>query len=231
MYKYLLYILLCGLCSHTVEAASVQMGVDVFLNGYTHTVRGLRVWVVTNETGRLENGTSSIDALIQHSDVNVVALFALEHGLKGKVEAGEKVDDSVYGRLPVHSLYGGGDHQSRKALQNEVDVLLYDIQDVGSRAYTYVWSLAKVMETAALYEKRVIVLDRPNPLGGLTVDGPVVETQWLSLIGLYPVPRAYGMTVGELAQYVNAEHEIKCALTVIPMVGYRRNMRWEDIGR
>jgi len=231
MYKYLFYIVFWFFCSHTIQAASVQMGVDVFLNGYTHTVRGLRVGVVTNETGRIENGTSTVDALIQHADVNVVALFALEHGLKGNVEAGEKVDDTVYGKLPVHSLYGGGDHQSRKALQNEVDVLLYDIQDVGSRAYTYVWSLAKVMETAALYEKRVIVLDRPNPLGGLTVDGPVVEKEWLSLIGLYPVPRVYGMTVGELAQYVNAEHEIKCALTVIPMVGYRRNMRWEDVGR
>jgi len=87
------------------------------------------------------------------------------------------------------------------------------------------------MATAALYGKRVIILDRPNPLGGLTVDGPVVEEQWLSLIGLYPVPRVYGMTVGELAQYVNGEHGINCALTVIPMVGYRRNMAWKDVGR
>lgn len=215
----------------SVQAQPVQVGADVFLNGYTQTVRGLRVGLLTNETGRLANGTRTADAFIAHPDVNLVALFALEHGLKGTVKAGEKVDDSQYRNLPVYSLYGSGYHKSREALQGEIDVLIYDIQDVGSRSYTYVWSLAKVMATAALYQKRVIVLDRPNPLGGLTVDGPVTEEQWLSLIGLYPVPRVYGMTVGELAQYVNREHEINCDLTVIPMAGYRRNMRWQDTER
>ncbi|MDP6039591.1 MAG: DUF1343 domain-containing protein, partial [Candidatus Latescibacteria bacterium] len=95
--------------------------------------------------------------------------------------------------------------------------------------YTYIWSLAEVMAAAAEHDKRVIVLDRPNPLGGLTVDGPVSEKKWLSFIGLYPVPRVYGLTVGELAQYLNREHGIGCTLTVVPMAGYKRNMRWADI--
>jgi uncharacterized protein YbbC (DUF1343 family) len=231
MYRSILFVFFFGFLAGSVSATSVQMGVDVFLNGYTQTVRGLRVGVLTNQTGQIENGTSTVDALVAHSDVNVVALFAFEHGIKGKIEAGKKVGDSHYGNLPIYSLYDGNDQKWRGSLKDELDVLIYDIQDTGSRAYTYVWSLTQVMATAALYGKRVIILDRPNPLGGLTVDGPVVEEQWLSLIGLYPVPRVYGMTVGELAQYVNGEHGINCALTVIPMVGYRRNMAWKDVGR
>lgn len=231
MYKHILYIIVLGFLSRSVQAAPVQMGVDVFLNGYTHTVKGLRVGLLTNMTGRTASGTFDADAFMLHPDVNLVAVFALEHGIYGKVKAGEKVDDSRYKNLPVYSLYSSGYHRSRKALKEEVDVLIYDMQDVGSRAYTYVWSLSEVMETAALYKKQVIVLDRPNPLGGLTVDGPVTEEKWLSLIGRYPVPRVYGMTVGELAQYVNREHNINCDLTVIPMAGYRRNMAWRDVGR
>lgn len=231
MYRYSFYFLFFGLLSGSALATPVQVGVDVFLQGYTQTVRGLRVGLMTNETGQTASGASTIHALMRHPDVNVVALFALEHGIQGNIEAGKKVSDSEFENLPVYSLYGGGDHQSRKALQNEVDVLIYDIQDVGSRAYTFVWSLTKVMATAALYDKRVIVFDRPNPLGGLTVDGPVTEEKWLSLIGLYPVPRVYGMTVGELAQYVNGEHGINCDLSVIPMAGYRRNMQWKDVDR
>ncbi|MFT5369957.1 MAG: hypothetical protein ACI8V2_004936 [Candidatus Latescibacterota bacterium] len=237
MYKYILCIVFSGFFSGYGRAAPVQMGVDVFLNGYTQTVKGLRVGLLTNKTARTANGDFVADVFIRHPDVNLVALFALEHGIDGKINAGKKVDDSHYKNLPVYSLYVPGDHQSREALKNEIDVLIYDMQDVGSRSYTYVWSLAKVMAVAALYEKRVIVLDRPNPLGGLTVDGPVTEEKWFSLIGLYPVPRVYGMTVGELAQYINEEpqyaheeHGINCALTVIPMAGYRRNMAWEDVG-
>jgi uncharacterized protein YbbC (DUF1343 family) len=217
--------------AQTILAAPVQMGVDVFLNGYTHTVRGLRVGIVTNKTGITANGTFMVDALVNHPDVQVVALFAFEHGIYGNVEAGKKVDDSQYRNLPVYSLYGDGVHQSHKALKESVDVVVYDIQDVGSRSYTFVWSLTKLMATLASYDKRIIVLDRPNPLGGLTVDGPITEEKWLSLIGLYPVPRVYGMTVGELAEYVNKEHHINCELTVIPLAGYRRNMTWEDLGR
>jgi uncharacterized protein YbbC (DUF1343 family) len=231
MYRALIIAAVTLLLKSAAFAVPVQMGIDIFLNGYTHTVRGMRVGVLTNKTGQTASGISTAKALVDNPDVNVVAFFALEHGISGDVAAGENVADSRLENMPVYSLYGGGDHQSHRALKNEIDVLIYDIQDVGSRAYTYVWSLSKVMSVAATYGKRVIVCDRPNPLGGLTVDGPVVEEKWFSLIGLYPVPRVYGMTVGELAQYVNEEQGIHCALTVIPMGGYRRNTTWQELDR
>ena len=215
----------------SVSATQVQMGVDVFLEHHTHLVADARVGLITNPTGRTKTGTTTIDALQQHPDVNLVALFAPEHGIKAQEEAGKIVGDTQLDSLPVFSLYGRGSKRPKKAALDRVDVLIYDIQDVGSRAYTYIWHLAEVMAAAAEHDKRVIVLDRPNPLGGLTVDGPITEDKWLSFIGLYPVPRAYGLTVGELARYLNREHLLACSLTVVPMDGYQRNTRWTDIGR
>ncbi len=206
------------------------MGVDVFLQHHTHLVADARVGLITNPTGRTKTGITTIDALQQHPDVNLVALFALEHGIKAQAKAGEHVSDTQMDSLPVYSLYGSG--RSLKSSLDNIDVIIYDIQDVGSRAYTYIWSLTKIIKAAGEHDKRVIVLDRPNPLGGLTVDGPITEEKWHSLVaGYYPVPRAYGLTVGELARYLNREHLLACALTVVPMKGYQRNTRWTDIGR
>ena len=212
-------------------ATQVQMGVDVFLNHHTQLVAGARVGLITNPTGRTKTAETTIDALRQHPEVNLVALFAPEHGIKAREEAGKRIGDTQLNDLPVFSLYGGGSKRPKPAALAQVDVLIYDIQDVGSRAYTYIWSLAEVMAAAAERDKRVIVLDRPNPLGGLTVDGPVTEEKWLSFIGLYPVPRVYGLTVGELARYLNREHALACSLTVIPMAGYQRTTRWQDVER
>lgn len=212
-------------------ATQVQMGVDVFLERETQLVAGARVGLITNPTGRTGTGETTIDALRRHPAVNLVALFAPEHGIKAREEAGKRIGDTQLDDLPVFSLYGGGSKRPKPAALAQVDVLIYDIQDVGSRAYTYIWSLAEVMAAAADSDKRVIVLDRPNPLGGLTVDGPVTEEKWLSFIGLYPVPRVYGLTVGELARYLNREHALACSLTVIPMSGYQRTTRWKDIER
>jgi uncharacterized protein YbbC (DUF1343 family) len=206
------------------------MGVDVFLEHHTHLVADARVGLITNPTGRTKTGITTIDALQQHPDVNLVALFALEHGIKAKAKAGEHVRDTQIDNLPVYSLYGS-DRSLQSALDN-IDVIIYDIQDVGSRAYTYIWSLAKIIKAAGEHDKRVIVLDRPNPLGGRTIDGPITEEKWRSLVGgYYPVPRAYGLTAGELARYLNREHLLACSLTVVPMKGYQRNTRWTDIGR
>ena len=214
----------------SVSATQVQMGVDVFLEHHTHLVADARVGLITNPTGRTKTGTTTIAALQQHPDVNLAALFALEHGIKAKAKAGEHVRDTQMDSLPVYSLYGSG--RSLKSSLDKIDVIIYDIQDVGSRAYTYIWSLTKIIKAAGEHHKRVIVLDRPNPLGGLTVDGPITEEKRLSLVaGLYPVPRAYGLTVGELARYLNREHLLACSLTVVPMEGYQRNTRWTDIGR
>lgn len=213
----------------SVSATQVQMGIDVFLGHYTHLIANARVGLITNPTGRTKTGITTIAALQQHPDVNLVALFALEHGIEAKAKAGEQVRDTQIGSLPVYSLYGSG--RSLQSALDKIDVMIYDIQDVGSRAYTYIGSLTKIIKAAGEHNKRVIVLDRPNPLGGLTVDGPINKKKWLSLIaGLYPVPRVYGLTVGELARYLNREHLLMCSLTVVPMEGYRRNMRWTDIG-
>ncbi len=206
------------------------MGVDVFLEHHTPLVADARVGLITNPTGRTKTGISTIDALQHHPDINLVALFALEHGIKAKAKAGEHVRDTQMDSLPVYSLYGSG--RSLQSALDNIDVIIYDIQDVGSRAYTYIWSLAKILKAAGEHHKRVIVLDRPNPLGGRTVDGPITEEKWRSLVGgLYPVPRAYGLTAGELARYLNREHMLACSLTVVPMKGYQRNTRWADIGR
>ena len=206
------------------------MGVDVFLEHHTPLVADARVGLITNPTGRTKTGISTIDALQHHPDINLVALFALEHGIKAKAKAGEHVRDTQMDSLPVYSLYGSG--RSLQSALDNIDVIIYDIQDVGSRAYTYIWSLAKILKAAGEHHKRVIVLDRPNPLGGRTVDGPITEEKWRSLVGgLYPVPRVYGLTAGELARYLNREHLLACSLTVVPMKGYQRNTRWADIGR
>lgn len=212
-------------------ATQVQMGVDVFLEHHTQLVAGARVGLITNPTGRTRTGETTIDALRQHPAVNLVALFAPEHGIKAREEAGKRIGDTQLDDLPVFSLYGGGSKRPKPAALAQVDVLIYDIQDVGSRAYTYIWSLAEVMAAAAERDKRVIVFDRPNPLGGMTVDGPVTEEKWLSFIGLYPVPRVYGLTVGELARYLNREHALACSLSVIPMAGYQRTTRWQEVER
>ncbi len=214
----------------SVSATQIQMGVDVFLEHHTHLVADARVGLITNPTGCTKTGITTIDALQQHPDVNLVALFALEHGIKAKAKAGEHVRDTQIDNLPVYSLYGSG--RSLQSALDNIDVIIYDIQDVGSRAYTYIWSLAKIIKAAGEHDKRVIVLDRPNPLGGRTIDGPITEEKWQSLVGgYYPVPRAYGLTVGELARYLNREHMLACSLTVVPMKGYQRNTRWADIGR
>ena len=139
------------------------MGVDVFLEHHTPLVADARVGLITNPTGRTKTGITTIAALQQHPDVNLVALFALEHGIKAEAKAGEHVRDTQMDSLPVYSLYGS-DRSLKSALDN-IDVIIYDIQDVGSRAYTYIWSLTKVIKAAGEHDKRVIVLDRPNPLG------------------------------------------------------------------
>ena len=208
------------------------LGVDVFMRGHTELLKGHRVGLVTNQTGVDARGVPTIDLLHNHPGINLVALFSPEHGIRGKVAAGERVSDDVDRRtgLRINSLYGANGHRPSPEMLAGVDTLVYDIQDVGSRAYTYIWSLAEVMAACGTLGKTVVVFDRPNPLGGNVVDGPIVEKKWLSFIGLYPIPRVYGMTVGELARYLNAEYDLNCRVVVIPMAGYRRDMSWKDTG-
>jgi uncharacterized protein YbbC (DUF1343 family) len=213
------------------ETANVVLGDDVFVRDVWRELRGRTVGIVTNQSGVLSSGEPLVDAVHRNGRINVKALFGPEHGIRGVVEAGATVGSSSDEKtgLPVHSLYGATRHPSAQMLDG-IDVLLFDIQDVGARPYTYVSTMAYVMESAAQYGKEVWVLDRPNPVGGTLLDGPVLDPKFKSFIGLYPIPERHGMTVGELARLFNDQFGIGCKLRVIQMQGWSRDMLWADTG-
>jgi len=187
----------------------------------------------TNPTGVDSRLQSTIDIL--HKHVNLVALFSPEHGVRGEFSAGNKVDYYVDKKtgIPVYSLYGKSRKPDPEYL-GQVDVMVYDIQDVGVRSYTYISTLGLVMEAAAELDKEVVVLDRPNPLGGRRVEGPLVKDGFHSFISQYKIPYVYGLTCGELASFLNGEGKLtdglKCRLQVVPMEGWKREMTFDKTG-
>ena len=221
------------LCSSAVYAR-VYRGSEVFMRYFTGLVKGKRVGLVTNPTGVNADLVSTADIFKKDRRINLTALFAPEHGIRGNVPAGKHFLTSVDPNtgLTVYSLYDpkSKTHRPPADAMAKVDVLIYDIQDTGSRSYTYIWHLAEVMAAAAMYRKEVIVFDTPNPLGGMVVDGPVREDKYKSFIGLHPIPCVYGMTVGELARLMNKEFRLNCKLKIVPMVNYKRGMSWEQTG-
>jgi uncharacterized protein YbbC (DUF1343 family) len=230
--KFCFFLTLISLLAVPAANARVYNGLEVFLNKYTYIVKNKRVGLITNPTGVDAQLRSTADILKASPNVNLVALFAPEHGIRGDVEAGANFRSS-YDRktgLPIYSLYGGKDHRPPPGSLDKVDILVYSIQDIGCRSYTYIWHLAECMSAAALAGKPMIVLDVPNPLGAVQVDGPVTENQYRSFIGLYPIPFVYGLTVGELALYFKRVIGIKCKLYVVPMINYRRGMSWAETG-
>ncbi len=209
----------------------VKPGIDVLLEKRLDLIKGKRIGLITNQTGITSALKSAIDALYELSDVHLVALFGPEHGVRGDIPGGDRVSsyqDKKTG-ITVYSLYGETYKPTPDMLKN-VDVLLYDIQDIGSRAYTFIYTMAYGMEAARDTKIPFIVLDRPNPLGGNRVEGNVLDPNFKSFIGLYPIPYIYGMTVGELAQLFNKEFNINCNLTVVPLEGWTRDMTYEDTG-
>ncbi len=208
---------------------SVKLGNEVLLDDYIYLIDGKKVGLITNQTGVDSKGVSFIDNLLATNRVQLIALFAPEHGLDGKAKAGAQISSYIhplYG-IPVYSLYG----QTRMPTEDMLfllEVLLFDIQDIGARTYTYMSTLQYCMAAAKKYNKSIIVLDRPNPLGGLIVEGPVLEENFQSFVGVDNLPMAHGMTVGELAQFYN--RKIGANLTVIPMEGYYRSMTFFETG-
>jgi uncharacterized protein YbbC (DUF1343 family) len=214
----------------TAAAASggVVPGIEVLLSDSIHLIRGKRVGLITNHSGRDRQGTSSIDLLAKAPDVQLTALFGPEHGLRGAAEAGEAIAstvDSATG-VPVYSLFGKTQVPNAEMLAN-VDVLLYDIQDVGARVYTYEWTMAL---SANASKKPFIVLDRPNPIRGDRVEGGVLDTAFRSFVGQYPVALRYGFTSGELLKYLAETGQVNAQVTVVPMKGWRRSMWYEETG-
>jgi uncharacterized protein YbbC (DUF1343 family) len=203
----------------------------VFLRTELGDLSGKRVGLMTNHTGRTRAGESTIDVLRRDARIKLVSLFAVEHGLRGTAEAGERVSSGIDEStgLPIHSLYDArGNYRPTLPMMREIDVLIFDIQDIGSRYYTYVWNMILALEVAAELRKTLVVLDRPNPIGGELVQGGPRDRR--DHVGLYPVPMRHGLTAGELARWVNGEFEIGADLRVIPMEGWRRSLWWEDTG-
>ena len=193
------------------------------------TLAGKRVGLITNHTGRTRTGESIIDVLHRDPRVKLTALFAPEHGIRGAVEGGVTVDadrDSKTG-LVIHSLYGASRKPAPEMLR-DVDVLVFDIQEIGARFYTYQWTMALALQAAGENGKRFVVLDRPNPIGGEHVQGNVNDTT--SFVGLFEVPMRHGMTNGELARYLNKEFNYNADLVVIPVDGWKRSMWYDHTG-
>ncbi len=226
-------LILAGLAA-TACSATVRTGLDN-LDRHEDLFRGKRVGIITNHTARDSKGRHVIDIFVEMEGVRITALFGPEHGIYGLAEAGEKVAggvDPVHG-IPVHSLYGKTRKPTAEMLA-EVDVLVFDIQDIGARFYTYIYTMALAMEAAAESGKEFVVLDRPNPINGKTVAGPILESGYASFVGKYPIPVRHGMTVAELARMFNHRGwlvaDSRVNLHVVCMTGWKRNMWFDQTG-
>jgi len=211
--------------------AAVKLGIDVLEQSDYAILRGKRVGLITNQTGVDSDGNRT--RLLLRKNCNLVTLYTPEHGLDGREPAGKYVKsrrDRLTG-LVAFSLYGPTRKPTRSMLSG-VDVLVFDLQDIGCRGYTYISTMGKCMEAAAENNLEFVVLDRPNPLGGLRIEGPSVEPRWISFVSQFPIPYVHGMTVGELAKMVNAKGWIngQCKLTVVPMRGWSRDLTWSQTG-
>ena len=213
---------------------NVVPGLEVLLRDSLHLVRGKRVGFLTNQTAVTSDGQSGIDLLHASPDFELVALYGPEHGLRGGVEGGVKIAggvDSATG-IPVHSLYGSTQRPTPEMLRG-VDVLLFDMQDIGARPYTFVWTMAMAMEAAAAQNIPFIVLDRPNPITG-RMEGPLMDMAMRNvgqpITGYFPVPLRHGMTVGEIARYINGEYNLGVQLTVIPAANWRASQWFDQTG-
>ncbi|MBT2683888.1 DUF1343 domain-containing protein [Bacillus sp. ISL-37] len=206
-----------------------KVGVETLLQDHKDLIKGKRVGLITNPTGVDQNLNSVVDLLFNDPDVELTALYGPEHGVRGSAQAGAYVEYYIDERtqLPVYSLYGQTKKPTPEMLEN-VDILLFDIQDVGTRFYTYIYTMAYAMEAAKENDIPFIVLDRPNPLGGVKVEGPVLETEYKSFVGNYEIPLRHGMTVGELARLFNEEFNIGADLTVVELDRWKRTMNYDD---
>jgi uncharacterized protein YbbC (DUF1343 family) len=209
-------------------AGNVIPGVEVLLSDSLHLLRGKRVGLLTNHSGRDRQGTSTIDLLFKAPGVKLTALYGPEHGIRGEAKAGAKIADAVDEKtgVKVYSLYGAVETPTPDMLK-DVDVLVYDIQDVGARVYTYQWTLAL---TAAAAGKPLVILDRPNPIRADRFEGNILDLKFRSLVGQHAVALRYGLTVGELMKYLVGTKALNASVTVVPMKNYRRAMWYDETG-
>ena len=233
----LFLFLVAALLLQSAEARfpRVKTGIEVLKQRHFNILKGKRVGLITNATGVDSKLRSTIDILFNAKDVKLVALFGPEHGVRGDYSGGEEIGTSTDSQtgLPVYSLYGRTRRPTAEMLK-DIDILVYDIQDIGCRSYTYISTMGLAMQAAAENDKEFVVLDRPNPLGGLKVEGNLVEKGFESFVSQFHIPYVYGLTCGELARLLNGERMLrdsaKCKLTVIPMRGWKRSMTFPETG-
>ncbi len=208
---------------------AVQCGIDALVADGYRQLRGQRVGLVTNHTGLTADMRSTIDVLHTAPGVQLKALFGPEHGIRG--DRDEKIADSIDSGtgLPVYSLYGASNSPSDDVLK-DLDALVFDIQDIGCRFYTYISTMGHCLEACARAGIHMVILDRPNPINGTLMEGPIADESALSFVGWHPMPVRHGMTVGELARMFNVERKINAGLIVVPCVGWKRSEYFEELG-
>lgn len=209
----------------------VVVGLERLLAEELDRIAGKHIGLIVNPTSVNRELRHAVDLLHGHPDVDLAVLFGPEHGFRSTAQDLIEVDDATDAEtgLPVRSLYGPN-RVPTPGMLHGLDALVFDIQDVGSRYYTYVWTMAHAMEACARDGLELIVLDRPNPIDGVHVEGNVIEGSYLSFVGLYSVPNRHGMTVGEIARLVNGEYGIDCPLTIVPVTGWRRSQWFDETG-
>lgn len=227
--------MLCSPFQSWARNKQVMTGIDVLEQQAFKCLQGKRVGLITNPTGVNRHLVSTVDVLNNAPGVNLVALYGPEHGVRGDVHAGDKVDnikDAKTG-LPVYSLYGKTRKPTAEMLK-DIDVLVYDIQDIGCRSFTFISTMGLAMEAAAENGKEFVVLDRPNPIGGLKVEGNITDNDCISFVSQFKIPYLYGLTCGELAQMLNGErmltNSVQCKLTVVKMKNWKRKMNYAATG-
>ncbi len=235
----LAFVLFLSACSKpeneiTLNTGKVRIGADILVSEKIDLLKNRNIAIATNQTGRLSNGTSIVDTL-WNLGINIIALFGPEHGIRGGAQAGEIILDGKDDKtgIPIYSLYGKNRKPTAEMLKN-VDLILFDIQDIGARFYTYISTMYYLLETAAENNIEIIILDRPNPLSGNYVNGPVLNKDHISFVGIAPIPIAHGMTVGELAKYFTGEklfnNADKLNLKVIECKNLRREQYFNETG-
>jgi len=220
------------------ETEQLKLGIDLVVENKFEIFKNKRVSILTNNTGRTSHGSLTIEEFLKTNKCSVISIFTPEHGFDTKAPAGKHVPNDTIYDLPCYSLYGENRRPTKKQLEG-TDIVVIDIQDIGIRSYTYISTIFKMMDAAAEFGKQVCILDRPNPLGGIAVDGNTVEKGMESFVGIIPVAYIHGCTIGELANMINEEGWLpngkdglprKCNLTIIKMEYWSRDMVWENTG-
>jgi len=232
----LLLFTACAPAAHAQSAdapsaavSRVRPGIETFLSNVPERLRGKRVGLITNHTGIDGSRRTDIDLIAQHKDLKLVALLAPEHGIRGTLQDGDPVSDAFDSttRVPIYSLYQSEDRGPTPEMLRDVDVLVYDLQEVGGRTWTYVSTMALAMQAAVKKGIPFVVLDRPNPIGGEIVEGALLDPKFRSFVGMYPIPARHGMTVGELARLFNEKYGIGADLVIARVENWRRS-QWLD---